>query len=198
MGLEEVTHLDLGCSPVGLRLEDLIKQGYQSVGIDQDTTLYNKDFETMRSAWRELEETHPDEFARAKMHDGPRVIVGEEVESRLIMGDVIDTLRLFGREQIEAVYGDYFFHELDHWQKQDVREQLDRVLVPNGKILATLREGGEFQGFMGIFDGGYEVVDDSWDYPLITNDQRYWKAIEGINNTTNVQITLLKCETAAR
>lgn len=122
----------------------------------------------------------------------------KRAEDRLIQGDVVDVIRLFGREQINFVYGDYFFQELDDYQMPVVRAELDRVLNPGGTVLATMHEGEEEDRVRKMFAGGYRVEDRTINYGLVTNDLKYWKAIEEINGKVCVQIALAKCETAAR
>lgn len=199
MDFEKVTHLDLGCSPASLRIEDLLRQGVENcAGIDRDLSSMNEDHMALKWAWGLMKDEHPDEYAQWNMHDGPQVFVSKEVKDRLVSGNAIDVLRMFGREQIHVVYGDHFFHELDPYARRWVRDELDRVMRPNGVIIGTMHEGEEEEDFLKMFKDGYEVCDRSNNYALVTNDQVYWKAIEGINNQTCVQITLAKCDTAAR
>ncbi len=198
MEFDKITHLDLGCGPAPLRIEDLLRQGVENcVGIDRDLGPENEDFMSMKWDWGIMKDEHPVEYAEWNMHEGPKVFMPAEVGNHLILGDAVNVLRLFGREQIHAVYADHFFHELKPWQSVVMREKMDKILRSDGVIIATQHEGEETDDVLDMFKG-YDVLDMSYNYSLVTNDLVYWKAIEEINNRTTVQVILAKCATAAK
>ncbi|OGJ51099.1 hypothetical protein A2307_06515 [Candidatus Peregrinibacteria bacterium RIFOXYB2_FULL_33_20] len=182
-----ITHLDLGCGPDGERIAWLMRQGIVfCLGIDSDISAQNTDLLALERAIKKLNENNIYPFRR---YQTP---ITYSVEQHLVQGDVAILLQQVPTAQLELVYADFFFCNLDKGilEEDFIYKQVARIIRKKGKLIIT-EENCQTDLFIDyMMSLGFRLVSQEHDFELVT---RTLQIRAMFNNEDIFQYTFERC-----
>lgn len=129
---KNITHLDLGCGPIGQRVEWWVGQGiHKCAGVDTDLSDKNEDFATLSriNVVRKVD-------TRIGAAPMPKVATrtAKAVRKRLFQIDALKALQSLPDNKLKVVNADVFFRNIPD-SINDIVSEIHRVLKKGGEFM---------------------------------------------------------------